>query len=106
MKNFSHFLKQIREEAWISQDQLAKNLWVSTILITSIETGDREPSKKFINTFAKKLDVKAASILPFISEENIDINTLNGLEKKIIILIDELQTMLIKKKAHKLAEYV
>lgn len=106
MKKFSDFLKEMRETAWINQAQLAKNLWVSTLLIALIETGKREPSKKFINTLAKKLDVNSASILPFISDEKIKISSLNGLEKKIIWLVEKLQIMLIKKKSYKLTENV
>jgi len=104
MKKFSSFLREMRDSAWITQDQLAKNLGVSKILITSLETESREPSKQFIDILAKKLWVKSASILPFISDESIHSIHLNGIEKKIIILIEDLQIMLIKKKSYKLLE--
>lgn len=106
MKKFSIFLKELRNSAWISQSQLAEIMEVSVLLITLIETNKKEPSKKFISTLAQRLDVKVTSILPLISDEDIDVNLLSWLEKKIISLVDDLQVFLIQKKAHKLLEYV
>ena len=105
MKKFSSFLKELRNSAWINQSELAGIMWVSPLLITLLETDKKEPSKKFIHILAEKLEVKSASLLPLISDENIDIKTLSGLEKKLIMLIDDLQIMLINKKAHKLKLY-
>ncbi len=78
---------------------------VSPLLITLLETDKKEPSKKFINTLAEKLEIKSASLLPLISDEDIDTNLLNWLEKKLLSVVDELQIMLIQKKAYKLKNY-
>ncbi len=43
--------------------------------------------------------------MPLISDSDIDISLLNWLEKKLISVVDELQIMLIQKKAHKLKIY-
>lgn len=106
MRKFSTFLKELRSSAWISQLQLANILDVSPLLITLIETGKKDPSKKFINNLAQKLEVKSASILPLLSDETIDIDSLTGIEKKLIWLVDKLQLILIKKNAHRLLKYV
>lgn len=106
MKKFSAFLKELRSSAEINQTELAETMWVSPLLITLLETDKKEPSKKFINTLAEKLEVRPTSLLPFISDIDIDANTLTGIEKKMISIIDELQITLIRKKAHKLKQHV
>lgn len=105
MKKFSTFLKELRSSAQISQEELAKIMELSTILITLLETDKKEPSKKFINKLAEKLDIKPASLLPLISDEDINIESLTGIEKKFISIVDDLQIYLIQKRAHKLKVY-
>ena len=105
MKKFSSFLKELRNSAGINQSELAEIMWVSPLLITLLETDKKEPSKKFISTLAEKLEVKNTSLMPLISDEDIDISLLNWLEKKLISVVDELQIMLIQKKAYKLKIY-
>lgn len=78
---------------------------VSPLLITLLETDKKEPSKKFVNSLADKLWVKSNSILPLISDEDIDPNALSGIEKKLIQTVDALQIMLIRKKAKNLRSY-
>lgn len=105
MKKFSSFLKELRNSAGINQSELAEIMWVSPLLITLLETDKKEPSKKFISTLAEKLEVKNTSLLPLISDEDIDIALLSWLEKRLITIVGELQIMLIQKKAYKLKNY-
>lgn len=105
MKKFSSFLKELRNSAGINQSELAEIMQVSPLFITLLETDKKEPSKKFINTLAERLEIKNTSLLPLISDEDIDINLLSWLEKKLISVVDELQIMLIQKKAYKLKNY-
>lgn len=105
MKKFSAFLKELRSSAEINQTEFAETMWVSPLLITLLETDKKEPSKKFINILAEKLEVRPTSLLPFITDVDIDANTLTGIEKKMISIIDDLQIMLIRKKAHKLKQH-
>ncbi len=105
MKKFSSFLKELRNSAELNQSQLADIMKVSPLLITLLETDKKEPSKKFVNSLADKLWVKSNSILPLISDEDIDPNTLSGIEKKLIQAVDALQIMLIRKKAKNLRSY-
>jgi len=105
MKKFSSFLKELRNSAELNQTQFADIMEVSPLLITLLETDKKEPSKKFVNSLADKLWVKSNSILPLISDEDIDPNTLSGIEKKLIQAVDALQIMLIRKKARNLRSY-
>ncbi|MBP6981659.1 helix-turn-helix transcriptional regulator [Candidatus Gracilibacteria bacterium] len=105
MKKFSSFLKELRNSADINQSQFAEIMGVSPLLITLLETDKKEPSKKFINSLADKLGVKATSLLPLIADEIIDVSKLSGLEKSLIEIVDKLQVMLITKNAKKLSSY-
>ncbi|MDD2694174.1 MAG: helix-turn-helix transcriptional regulator [Candidatus Gracilibacteria bacterium] len=105
MKKFSSFLKELRNSAELNQSQFADIMEVSPLLITLLETDKKEPSKKFVNSLADKLGVKSNSILPLISDEDIDPNALSGIEKKLIQTVDALQIMLIRKKAKNLRSY-
>lgn len=105
MKKFSSFLKELRNSAELNQSQFADIMEVSPLLITLLETDKKEPSKKFVNSLADKLWVKSNSILSLISDEDIDPNTLSGIEKKLIQAVDALQIMLIRKKAKNLRSY-
>lgn len=104
MYNFQDLLKQIRKEGDLTQEELAKVLNVSTILISMLETGQKEASKNFIERLAEKLGVHPSSIAPFVfSEENI--KDLSGVEKKLISLGEQLQNYLIKTKSRRLKKY-
>lgn len=57
MKNFSSKLKQLRLEKCLTQEQLAKQLFVSRTLITKYETGKVIPSKDNLEKIAKYFNV-------------------------------------------------
>jgi transcriptional regulator with XRE-family HTH domain len=105
MKKFSSFLKELRSAAQISQEEFAQIMEFSTLLITLLETDKKEPSKKFITRLAEKLEITPNSLLPLISDKDIDVDLLTGLEKRLISIVDELQIFLIQKRAHKLKQY-
>jgi transcriptional regulator with XRE-family HTH domain len=106
MLTFPELLKKIREEADLTQEDLAGSLNVSTILISMIESGSREASKPFIANLAKKLDVRTGSILPFLSvTEDMNVKNLSTVEKSLIKLGEKMQTQLIKNKAKRLKKY-
>jgi len=49
-----------------------------------IETGQKDPSKKFIKQLAEKLEVKTFSIMPFLSMDELEnIDKLSFIEKSI-----------------------
>jgi len=105
MYNFQDLLKQIRKESDLTQEELARALDVSTILISMIEIGKKEVSRNFIEKLAEKLDVHPSSIAPFVFTED-DSTNLSGVEKKLISVGEQLQTYLIKTQSKRLKKYV
>lgn len=103
MSTFSQFLKQIRATSELSQKELADILGFSTILIVKLETGAKRPSKKFITTLAKKMDVRPASITPFMLDSNsAGAAPLSNLEKKLLALTERIQLEIINRDAKRL----
>jgi transcriptional regulator with XRE-family HTH domain len=107
MLSFPELLKKIREEGKLTQDQMGKVLGVSTILISMIETGQKEVSKGFVIKLAEKLDVQPGSISPFLFiDKNGKEEKLSSLEKKLVDIGEKLQEKLINVRAKRLKEYV
>lgn len=103
MYTFSHLLKAIRQESNLTQPELAKVLGVSPILISMVETGGKEPSKKLVNKLSKALDVHPIAIMPFLAiDGEDDFGNRTGIEKKLIRFGENLQEKLIMKKAKQL----
>lgn len=98
--SFPDLLKSLRKESWLNQEKFAEKLWVSSVLIAMVETGQKEPSKKFITKLAEVLWVRTFSLLPFLTMEEVDdFDTLSSFEKKIYQIGNNLQQELINKKA-------
>lgn len=99
--SFPSLLKHIRAKAWLTQEQFAKKLKVSTILIAQVETKKREPSKKLIIKLANKLNICAFSLMPFLdNKEILDIDSFNSFEKMIYSAWTRLQKDLIDKRIY------
>lgn len=105
MYNFQDLLKQIRKKSDLTQEEFARVLDVSTILISMIETGQKDASRNFIERLAEKLDVHPSSVAPFVFIGD-ETQRLSGIEKKMILLAEKLQTHLIETKAKRLRQYV
>lgn len=105
MLTFQELLKEIRNESGLTQEEFARVLGVSTILITLLETGKKEVSKKFIENLSDKLDVHPSSVAPliFLDDENLKVSSF---ENKIIDFGEKIQKYLIKTKAKRLRQYV
>ena len=88
----------------MTQAEFAACLDVSPVLITKLETGKKEVSKKFLIKLAKKLDVHPSSITPFlfISENFSNEQSLSAMEKRFIQLGEKFQLYLIRDRAKKL----
>lgn len=108
MNTFPQLLKKIREQSGLTQSELAKVLGVSTVLISMLEIGQKEPSKAFVIKLADKLGVRPGSIMPFIflDDDSVSIKHLPGPEKALVSLGEKLQNYLITEKAKKLKQYV
>ena len=84
MYTFPELIKKIREESDLTQNEFAKILGVSTVLISMIETGQKGASKGFIKKLAGKLEVPTSTIFPFVFEaEEKSFPNLSGLENTI-----------------------
>ena len=105
MDTFPKLLKKIRNEAGLTQEDLARVLEVSTALIAMVETGQKEVSKNFVVRLANSLKVNPNSIMPFIFDVN-DSRNLSGIERQLIKLGEKLQIDLIKNRAKNLKKYV
>lgn len=62
-KRFSHNLKEIRIEAGLSQEQLAKRLNTAPLYIYQLEKGDRKPSLTMVERCAEGLKIDPARLL-------------------------------------------
>lgn len=106
MQTFPELLKNIREEGDLTQEDLAHALGVSTILISMIETGQKDASKKLIVKLADRLGVHPSSIVPFIFVgKDGHMKKVTGIEKTFISLGEKLQNHLIKIKSKALKKY-
>lgn len=100
MYTFSELLKAIRHETGLTQSAFARKLNVSAVLIAMLETGQKEPTKKFIENLANKMHVMPQSIIPFVYNINrYNEDHMSKLEKDLIKLGMKLQSDLIKKRA-------
>lgn len=103
MYSFPELIKKIREASNLTQEELANIIGVSTVLISMIETGQKEISKNFIVKLSDKLGVSPSSITPFLYiYQDAGSKSISPIEKKIISLGESMQNYLINKKAKKL----
>jgi transcriptional regulator with XRE-family HTH domain len=105
MYTFPELIKQIRNEAGITQAEFAKAVEVSPVLIAMVETGKKEVSKKLLLKIAEQLDVHPSSITPFLYDGSASDSNLSSIEKQFLALGTKLQDYLIKKKSKNLKKY-
>ena len=98
MYDFPELLKNIRKETKLTQSGLAAKLGVSAILIAMIESGQKEPSKKFVEVLATKMEVSPRAIIPFVYSTN-KYSDDSAFEKHLSQFGMSLQKQLISKKA-------
>lgn len=103
MYDFPELMKSIRKETQLTQAALAERLGVSAILIVMIESGQKEPSKKFVEILAAKMKVSPRAIVPFIYGANRYIDD-SAFEKRLSRFGMSLQKQLIAKKAKNILE--
>lgn len=106
MYTFPQLIRKIRSEAGLTQAQFADVLDVSTVLVTMIETGQKEVSKKFVIKLSDCMGVHPASITPFLfMAEDVDHRPLSKVEKMLLECGEKMQDILVKNKAKKLRKY-
>jgi len=107
MYTFSNLVKNIRSEAGLTQEELARILGVSTVLIAMIETGQKQASKNFIERLAEKLEVHPTSITPFIFiDKDFNSKLLSSIERSLVGVGESMQKYLVNSRAKKLKQYV
>lgn len=103
---FPELFKCIREEAGLTQGQFAHAIGVSTILVSMVESGQKEVSKNLILKLAELMEVHPASITPFLFvEKDGPLNPRDTVDSWLIQFGERMQKTLIKKKAPKLRRY-
>ena len=105
MYTFPELLKKIREESNLTQEQLATVLGVSEVLITMVETGQKQVSRNLVVRLAQALKVTPNSITPFFFDIS-ESKNLTWIEKQLIKLGEKLQIDLIKNKTKNLKQYI
>ena len=106
MYTFPELIKKIRDEAGLTQTQFAAALNVSPVLIAMVETGQKEVSKNLLLKLADRMNVRPASITPFLfTDKNGSIETDSVLEKAMMKWGQKMQVFLIKDRSKLLAKY-
>ena len=106
MYKFKDLLKQIRNGAGLTQEELAAAMGVSTMLISMVETGQKEPSKALVVKLADKMEVRPSSLMPFVlPDSDVTPSNMSGVEKAFVTFGEKLQTHLIEVKSKKLKQY-
>jgi len=106
MYTFPELIKKIRDEAGLTQAEFAKALGVSAVLITMVETGQKEVSKNLLLKLANRINVHPTSITPFlfISKDN-PMEAVSGIEQTFIKWGEKMQMYLIKDRSKILKKY-
>ncbi len=99
MKKFGDIVKTVRKKSGLTQDSFAKELGVSSIYISKIETDQKDVSKQFVIRLAEYVGVHPSALAPFLFlNPDVDESKLSDIEKKLIALGESLQIKLISKK--------
>jgi transcriptional regulator with XRE-family HTH domain len=97
MYTFPELVKKIREESGLTQAEFARALDVSTVLISMIETGQKEVSKNFLTTLARKMNVQPSSITPFLFfQKDTPTHKMSRIEIMLVRWGEKMQVYLIK----------
>ena len=90
----------------MSQAEFAKQLGVSAILISMIESGQKEVSKRFITRLAKVMKVHPISITPFLFTATDSGEKTSDLERALTKWGQKMQKLLIENRAKRLKKHV
>lgn len=92
MKPFSEIAKALRKSKNLTQTQLAERMWVRKSVISSYETGERNPSLDMVIKYSLEFRVTTDYLLGIESDKTINvsgltdtqINTLNSLVNEFL----------------------
>lgn len=106
MYTFPQLIRKIRDAAELTQAEFAEALGVSVVLVTMIETGQKEVSKKLLLKLAECMNVHPASLTPFLFTDPKDsFKNSSKTEQVMIEWGEKMQDMLIKDRSNLLKKY-
>ncbi len=96
MQNFGKRIKELRQSAGMTQQQLAERIWVSKAAISNYELYDRNPSPEILIKLAKVFHVSTDYLLGVEDEETPTLK-LNDLTDEDIQILKDVAALLRKK---------
>ena len=95
MQNFGKRLKTLREQAGLTQQQLADRIWVSKSAISNYELLERNPSPEILIKLAKVFHVSTDYLLGMDEERHL--LDISGLNDEDVIFLENAVVLLRKK---------
>lgn len=104
-KSTSQLIRDIRKETGLNQEQFAKTLGISKILLALIETDQRNPSALFMEKLSSQMGVHVSTLLPFSALYEIDEkNQLSSIEKKLLNWSKDMRDYMLTKGVYKIKQ--
>lgn len=95
MQDFGKRLKELRENAGLTQQQLAERIWVSKSAISNYELYERNPSPEILIKLARVFHVSTDYLLG-LDEEKHSLN-IDGLSDEDIVFLENTVELLRRK---------
>ena len=89
MIEFGERIKKLRKQKTLTQEQLAKRLWVTKSIISAYESGSKYPSLDMLIKLSQIFNVSTDYLLGINKKQYIDISNLNENQIEIIKKIIE-----------------
>ena len=84
MLDFGKRIKQLRKQKQLTQEQLAKRLWVTKSIISAYESGSRFPSLDILINLAYTLNVSTDYLLGVNKRQLLDVSDLTDNQIEIL----------------------
>ena len=89
MIEFGERIKKLRKQKTLTQEQLAKRLWVTKSIISAYESGNKYPSLDMLIKLSQTFNVSTDYLLGVNKKQSIDISNLSENQINIIRKIIE-----------------
>ena len=84
MLEFGNRLKELRKQKGLTQEQLAKRLWVTKSIISAYESGVKFPSLDMLIKLARTFNISTDYLLGVDKKRYLDISTLTDAQIEIL----------------------
>lgn len=99
MRSANEIVKEVRLKSNLTQKEFAECFNVSEVLISKIEQGQKEVSKKFLEDLAYHLKVHPSALAPFLFlNKDIKKSELSSIERQVIDLGEKIQHKILRNK--------